>query len=164
MTFPFDAVYDFFAHPIIESYSGKGLIRPSVICAFVHEAMVVHTEFMPERLMDFYFGTETGKDALARMQKATLSVLPKGRSCIVVIAETYVRKLEDGEAYDSQPLKDDPKAHEAVVITIRTHDKLRFGQMPILADRRIEYQPLIPEAFAVMEGSEIPEWFGETRH
>jgi hypothetical protein len=143
--FPFEAVYDHFAKPLVEmGLKDYEMLPPLMASVLAVDGKLAAVDVLPMEIIGKLFQSDSGKDRLGLFIRMAVSALPND-SCLVLMTEAYMRETklkEELKAMREAGLKDDPKSVEVVMIKVFTKDKSRVGMLRINADRSLEYGPL----------------------
>lgn len=141
--FPFEAVYDYFAKPIVEQGIGDGIFGPLFVTVGVEDGEVVHAMPYPEALIGKFFENGAGKEAFGRVITKALEKIADETFCLVLAMESYYKKQNKETPRDmTKSLADDQDAEEGILIVVYRPEGSRAGMLPILAGRKVEYSPL----------------------
>lgn len=140
--FPWDAVYDHFAKPLVEmGLKDYKMLPPMMASVFTSDGEVTGVHVLPMEAIGKFFASASGKDRLGEFIRMSLTTIPDG-GCLVLVTEAYRRETklkEELEEMNRVGLKDDPKAIEVVMIKLFMKDESRVGMLRINADRSLEY-------------------------
>lgn len=151
--FPFQTVYDHFAHELVLRAPVPEDIAPSLCLVRLNDGEIVDVTELPWEQVALFFSNASGKVALGNFLRKALSVAQyvKEPLCFVLIAEAYFKqaKLEGSKAETLKRMKngslaDDPVASECIMISIYRPDTMRMGVLSLAADRMLNYAPLMP--------------------
>lgn len=148
--FPFEMVYDHFAKKLVAEGLKEEMMAPMGVFVGIESHEIGSIEAVPSELMNHFFDSVHGKEALSRFIAFIMEQAPEN-GCFVMISEAYYRKKDKPRAEEikkisSSSLADDPEADECVLIVIHRPEGPEVGMLPIMADRSLKYQPLVENA------------------
>lgn len=151
LPFPFEKVYSHFADMLVKT----GLPKDHDLTPMGFAVAVCDGEIakIAPLLVEQYFGSNAGKTALGDkilQMMDDLKSMTSFAGCVVIVAEAYTKTiLKEEYTGGRHDLSTDPDAQEVLLVTIHRPEAVRFGRLPIAADRSVSFEPLSEEADSI---------------
>lgn len=149
MSLPFQTIYDYFAKAMVAKGLGDRQVPPMIFFVETKHARI--TDVTPLDGAEVFMTSPRAKDVLSQFLNYMVPKLPP-MAALVVISEAYIRTMTAGPNGDMPTrehasLEDDPLAHEVVMISVYSPEGTRIGHLPIRAGRKLEYAPVMDNAY-----------------
>lgn len=148
--FPFQKVYDHFAHQLVMAGKVPEDIGPSLIIIRLKDGEIERETPLDGNMVGMFFNGSSGKALLGQFIRESMNLAKKmGESVgMVLMSEAYCRFGEGGKKEAEKIMKrgslaDDPEARECVMVTVYSPDDMRMGTLPMDENRNLTYAPLL---------------------